>query len=51
MRPERQREIVRRLLALHEQKSTELADEPLRNPAHDYTSADQFAREQQLLFR
>ena len=51
MRPERQREIVRRLLALHDQKSTELAPEPLRNPAHDYTSAEQFAREQQLLFR
>jgi phenylpropionate dioxygenase-like ring-hydroxylating dioxygenase large terminal subunit len=51
MRPERQREIVRRLLALHDQKSTELAAEPLRNPAHDYTSPEQFAREQQVLFR
>ena len=51
MRPERQREIVRRLLALHEQKSTELAPQPLRNPAEDYTSLDQFALEQQRLFR
>ena len=51
MRAERQREIVRRLLVLHEQKSTELAPEPLRNPAYDYTSTDQFALEQQRLFR
>ena len=51
MKPERQREIVRRLLALHEQKSTELAPEPLRNPAADYTSTEQFALEQQRLFR
>ena len=51
MQPERQREIVRRLLALHDQKSTELAPQPLRNPAHDYTSGDQFALEQQKLFR
>ena len=45
MKPERQREIVRRLLALHDEKSTELAPEPLRNPAADYTSTDQFALE------
>jgi phenylpropionate dioxygenase-like ring-hydroxylating dioxygenase large terminal subunit len=51
MRQERQREIVRRLLDLHDAKSTELAPEPLRNPAHDYTSADQFALEQRRLFR
>jgi len=51
MQPERQREIVRRLLALHEEKSTELAPQPLRNPAADYTSSDQFALEQQRLFR
>ena len=51
MQPERQREIVRRLLALHEDKSTELAPQPLRNPAADYTSSDQFALEQQRLFR
>ena len=44
MKPERQREIVRRLLALHDQKSTELAPEPLRNPAGDYTSPEQFQR-------
>ena len=51
MKPERQREIVRRLLALHDAKSTELAPEPLRNPAADYTSAEQFALEERHLFR
>jgi len=51
MRPDRQREIVRRLLSLHEQKSTELAPQPLRNPAEDYTNHEQFALEQHRLFR
>jgi phenylpropionate dioxygenase-like ring-hydroxylating dioxygenase large terminal subunit len=51
LRAEKQREIVRRLLALHADKSTELAPEPLHNPASDYTSGAQFEVERHKLFR
>jgi phenylpropionate dioxygenase-like ring-hydroxylating dioxygenase large terminal subunit len=51
MRVERQREIVRRLLALAEAGTTQLADAPLAVPAARYTDPTHFADEQRLLFR
>jgi phenylpropionate dioxygenase-like ring-hydroxylating dioxygenase large terminal subunit len=51
MRIGTQREIVRRLLALAEAGTTQLADAPLTVPATDYTDPARFAAEQRLLFR
>jgi phenylpropionate dioxygenase-like ring-hydroxylating dioxygenase large terminal subunit len=51
MRIERQREIVGRLLALHEAGETQLADEPLAVPASDFYDPERFVREWHLVFR
>lgn len=51
MDKELQRAIVRRVLALAEDETTQLADERLTVAATDYVDADTFALEQDLLFR
>ena len=51
LRADKQREIARRLLQLHADRTTQMAPEPLRNPASDYTDATIFAAEQIKLFQ
>ena len=43
--------LMRRIFAFLDGRTTELADEPLRNPVATYTSEAQLARERQRLFR
>ena len=51
MRQQTQIELIKRSLALCEQRSTDLAATVYRNPASDYTCAEQFNLEIQRLFR
>ena len=51
MRPERQRELLRRFFLMREQHTTMLAPEPYRQRASVYTDNDRLAEEQQVLFR
>jgi phenylpropionate dioxygenase-like ring-hydroxylating dioxygenase large terminal subunit len=51
MRPERQRELLRRFFLMREQHTTMLAPEPYRQRASVYTDPDRLAEEQRVLFR
>lgn len=51
MRRETELELLRRFFKLREQRTTDMAGEPLRNPATAYTDHQRFRREWETLFR